>query len=99
VGLSGPRPSNSAAIHPSADIVRIQPMSIEDTRITGEVGTTRELNAYLLAGWKLILTYAETSNGGQQPHYVIAWQQEEEPVMPELLDAWELSELDRQRYR
>jgi hypothetical protein len=77
----------------------LRSMSIEETRLTGEVGTTRELNAYLLAGWKLILTYAETSNGGQQPRYVIAWQNQEEPVMPELLDAWELNELDRQRYR
>jgi hypothetical protein len=74
-------------------------MSIEDTKLTGEVGTVRELNAFLLAGWKLILTYAETSNGGQQPRYVVSWQGEGEPVMPELLDAWELSEMDRMRNR
>ena len=74
-------------------------MSIEDTRLTGEVGSVRELNAYLLAGWTLILTYAETSNGSQHPHYVISWQKEEEPVMPEMLDAWELGEMNRMRNR
>ena len=74
-------------------------MSIEDTRLTREVGSVRELNAYLVAGWKLILTYAEASNGTQRPRYVIAWQQEEEAVMPEMLDAWEINEMDRMRYR
>ncbi|HJS52288.1 MAG TPA: hypothetical protein VJ781_10345 [Pyrinomonadaceae bacterium] len=74
-------------------------MSIEDTRLTGEVGSVRELNAHLLVGWKLILTYAETANGSQRPRYVIAWQKDEEPVMPEMLDEWELNELNRQRYR
>ena len=93
------RTSKSETLRLSADVSAYSSMSIEETRLTGEVGTTRELNAYLLVGWKLILTYAETSNGGQQPRYVIAWQNEGEPVMPELLDAWELNELDRQRYR
>jgi hypothetical protein len=74
-------------------------MSIEDTKLTGEVGSVRELNAFLLVGWKLILTYAETANGSQHPRYVISWQNEGEPVMPEMLDAWELSEMDRMKYR
>ena len=74
-------------------------MAIEDTRLTGEVGSVRELNAFLLAGWTLILTYAETSNGSQHPRYVVAWQCEKEPVMPEMLDAWELNEMDRMKYR
>lgn len=74
-------------------------MSIEDTRLTGEVGTIRELNAFLLSGWKLILTYVDHSNDTQHPRFVIGWQSDEEPVMPELLDAWELHEIDRQRFR
>ena len=74
-------------------------MSIENTKLTGEVGSTRELNAFLEAGWKLILTYVDQKADKQQPRYVISWQTEEEPVIPELLDAWELNELDRQKYR
>lgn len=74
-------------------------MAIEDTRLTGEVGSTRELNAFLLAGWKLILAYTEHSSDSQHPRYVISWQADGEPVIPELLDAWELNELDRQRHR
>ena len=74
-------------------------MSIEDTKLTGEVGSTRELNAFLTSGWKLILTYVEQSGDKQQPRYVISWQTDDEPVIPELLDAWELNELDRQKYR
>jgi len=73
-------------------------MSIEDTRLTGEVGSIRELNAYLHAGWKLILTYVKQSGDKQLPKYVISWQTDAEPVVPELLDEWELNELDRQRY-
>ncbi|MGH9947406.1 MAG: hypothetical protein ACRD6X_09415 [Pyrinomonadaceae bacterium] len=73
-------------------------MSIEDTRLTGEVGSVQELNAYLHAGWKLILTYVDHSNDTQHPRYVISWQEDSEPVVPELLDAWELSELNRQKY-
>ncbi|MFL6467122.1 MAG: hypothetical protein ACJ72Z_04100 [Pyrinomonadaceae bacterium] len=74
-------------------------MSIENTRLTGEVGSVKELNAFLEAGWKLILTYVEHSNDTQHPRYVISWQSDGEPAVPELLDAWELNELDRQRYR
>lgn len=74
-------------------------MSIEDTRLTGEVGSVRELNAFLLSGWKLILTYVDHSNDTQHPKFVIGWQNDDEPVIPELLDAWELHEIDRQRFR
>lgn len=74
-------------------------MSIEETRLTGEVGSVRELNAFLLSGWKLIQTYVEHSNDTQHPKFVIAWQNDEEPVIPELLDKWERNELERQRYR
>jgi hypothetical protein len=74
-------------------------MSIEDTRLTGEVGSVRELNAFLLAGWKLIQTYVEHTNDTQYPRFVIGWQCDDEPVIPELLDAWELDEIDRYKYR
>ena len=74
-------------------------MSIEETRMTGEVGSVRELNAFLGVGWKLILTYVEKTGDSQSPRYVISWQSDGEPTVPELLDSWELNEIDRQKYR
>lgn len=74
-------------------------MSLEETKLTGEVSTIRELNIFLLAGWKLILTYVDHSNDTQHPRFVIGWQSDDEPVIPELLDAWELREIAKQRYR
>ena len=74
-------------------------MSIEQTRLTAEVNSIRELNMYLLSGWTLILSYAKQLNDSQQPRFVIAWQKDSEPMTPELLDKWELSEMDRQGYR
>lgn len=74
-------------------------MSIQDTRLTAEVGSIRELNLYLQSGWVLILSYVKHSSDTQNPRFVIAWQNEGEPAIPELLDEWELDELDRQRYR
>jgi len=73
-------------------------MPIEDTRVTREVRSVRELNLYLNTGWKLILSYVEHTNDTQKPRFVVAWQSDGEPVVPELLDAWELHEIDRQRY-
>jgi hypothetical protein len=73
-------------------------MSIEETRLTAEVGSIRELNLYLLSGWTLILSYTRHLNDTQQPRFVIAWQAESQPVMPEFLDEWELNELRRQRH-
>jgi hypothetical protein len=72
---------------------------IEDTRVTAEVGSIRELNLYLEAGWKLILGYVKHSSDTQDPRFVVGWQDGSDPVMPELLDEWELNEIDRQRYR
>ncbi len=74
-------------------------MSIEDTNLTTEVGSVRELNLYLLSGWKLILSYTKQLSDTQQPRFVLAWQDADEPVVLELLDEWELSEMDRQRSR
>jgi hypothetical protein len=74
-------------------------MSIEETRLTAEVNSIRELNLYLLSGWTLILSYVKQLSDSQQPRFVIAWQQDCEPQTPELLDEWELNEIDRQRYR
>lgn len=74
-------------------------MSIEDTHLTAEVGSIRELNLYLQSGWVLILSYVKHSSDTQNPKFVIAWQNESEPTIPEILDEWELDELDRQRYR
>lgn len=74
-------------------------MSMEDTKLTTEVRSTRELNLYLLSGWKLILSYVKHVSDTQEPRFVLGWQDETEPVVPELLDEWELHELDAQRYR
>lgn len=74
-------------------------MSMEETKLTTEVRSTRELNLYLLSGWKLILSYVKHLSDTQEPRFVLAWQDETEPVVPELLDEWELHELDAQRYR
>ncbi len=74
-------------------------MSIEKTKLTAEVGSVRELNLYLTAGWVLILSYSRHVNDTQQPRFVVAWQSNGEPVVPELLDEWELNELDKQKYR
>lgn len=74
-------------------------MSIEDTKLTTEVRSTRELNLYLLSGWRLILSYVKHLSDTQEPRFVLAWQEETEPVVPELLDEWELHEMDAQRYR
>ncbi len=72
-------------------------MPIEDTKLTTEVGTIIELNKYLKVGWVLILTYVNHSSDSQQPRFVLAWQSDEKPVRPELLDEWELHELDRNK--
>lgn len=74
-------------------------MSIEETRLTAEVSSIRELNLYLVSGWTLILSYVKHLNDSQQPRFVIGWQKDGEPTAPELLDEWELNELDRQKYR
>lgn len=72
-------------------------MPIEDTQLTTEVGSTIELNKYLKVGWVLILSYIRHSSDNQQPRFVLAWQKDESPVRPELLDEWELHEIDRSR--
>jgi hypothetical protein len=74
-------------------------MAIEDTKLTTEVGSIRELNLYLLSGWVLIQTYVKHTSDTQSPRFVLAWQKMDEPARPELLDEWELHEIDRQRYR
>ncbi|MDQ3130924.1 MAG: hypothetical protein M3Q99_09200 [Acidobacteriota bacterium] len=74
-------------------------MKIEETKRTAEVSSSRELNKYLDAGWVLILSYVKHLNDTQQPRFVIAWQDTEEAVFPELLDEWELHEIDRQKFR
>ena len=77
----------------------VKMMGVENTKLTTEVGSIRELNLYLLQGWVLILGYVKHSNDTQEPRFVIGWQGDDEPVRPELLDAWELNEIDRQKYR
>ncbi len=74
-------------------------MALEETKLTAEVGSIRELNLYLLKGWTLLLSYVKHSNDTQQPRFIVGWQDKTEPQMPELLDEWELHEIDRQRYR
>jgi hypothetical protein len=74
-------------------------MKMNDTKITAEVRSVRELNLYLLAGWVLILSYVKHTHDTQEPRFVIGWQNEGEPVMPELLDEWELKEMEKYNYR
>ena len=72
-------------------------MPIEDTKLTTEVGSTIELNKYLKVGWVLILSYVKHSSDTQQPCFVLSWQSDEKPIRPELLDEWELHDLDRSK--
>lgn len=70
-------------------------MSIEDTKLTIEVDSTRELNQYLQKDWVLILSYAHHNHDGQEPRFVIGWQRDSEPQYPELLDVWERQEMKK----
>lgn len=74
-------------------------MNLEETRLAAEVGSVRELNLYLQSGWTLIQTYVKHASDSQQARFVLGWQKDGEPVRPELLDEWELEEIDRQRFR
>jgi hypothetical protein len=64
-------------------------MSIENTKYTIEVDSTRELNQYLKNGWVLILSYSRHNHDGQEPRFVVGWQNDSEPIHPEFLDEWE----------
>lgn len=70
-------------------------MSIEETKLTIEVDSTNEMNQYLKKGWILILSYAHHNHEGQEPRFVLSWQKESEPEYPELLDAWERQEMQK----
>ena len=74
-------------------------MKLEDTRLTTEVRTVRELNLYLLQGWVLILSYVKHLHDTQEPRFVIGWQTDGEPVIPELLDEWFFLIGTRYRFR
>lgn len=74
-------------------------MKIEDTKITAEVRSVRELNLYLLKGWVLLLNYVKHTHDTQEPRFVIGWQSDDEPVLPELLDEWELKEIQKYNNR
>ena len=74
-------------------------VSMEKTRVTAEASSWRELNKYLDGGWVLILSYVKHTHDTQEPRFIVGWQQESDPVRPELLDEWELQEIDRQKYR
>jgi len=73
-------------------------MGIEKTRVTAEATSWRELNKYLDEGWVLILSYVRHTHDTQEPRFIVGWQQESEPVRPEILDEWELNEIDRQKF-
>lgn len=74
-------------------------MKLEDTKLTTEIGSSRELNQYLQAGWVLILSYVKHSHDAQEPRFVVAWQSDEKPVRPEILDEWEKREIRRNKNR
>jgi hypothetical protein len=46
----------------------------------------------------LILSYIRHTHDTQEPRFVVGWQREGDPVLPEILDEWELNEIDRQKY-
>ncbi len=70
-------------------------MSIENTKLTTEVDSSREVNQYLQNGWTLLLSYAHHTHDTQEPRFVLGWQNDSEPVYPELLDRWEREEIQR----
>jgi hypothetical protein len=74
-------------------------MKIEDTKLTAEVRSIRELNLFLLPGWVLLLSYVKHHCDTQEPRFVIGWQTDDEPVIPELLDRWELNEINKNKHR
>ena len=74
-------------------------LSIEETRLTAELGSSGELNKYLGEGWVLILSYVKQASDSQQPRFVVGWQSEGAPVFPELLDEWEQREMNRNKNR
>lgn len=69
--------------------------SIQDTKLTAELGSSGELNKYLSEGWVLLLSYVKRASDSQQPRFVVGWQQDSPPVYPELLDEWEQREMRR----
>ena len=74
-------------------------VNIQETKLTAELGSSGELNKYLSEGWVLILSYAKHTNDSQQPRFVVAWQTDDPPVFPELLDEWEQREMLRNKNR
>ena len=74
-------------------------MNLQDTKLTTEISSSRELNQYLNAGWVLILSYVKHTHDTQEPRFVVAWQQDEKPVRPEILDEWEKREIRRNKNR
>ena len=71
--------------------------NIQETRLTAEIGSSGELNKYLSEGWVLLLAYVKHKNDGQRPRFVVAWQQDGPPIVPETLDEWEQREMWRQQ--
>ena len=79
--------------------MELEDLNLQDTRLTAELSSSGELNKYLGEGWVLILSYVKNKSDSQQPRFVVAWQQDEPPVFPEILDEWEQREMMRQRNR
>lgn len=73
--------------------------NIHETKLTAELASSGELNKYLSEGWVLILSYVKYLSDSQQPRFVVAWQQDGPAQFPELLDEWEMRELQRQALR
>ena len=74
-------------------------MNLQDTKLTTEISSSRELNQYLNAGWVLILSYVKHTHDTQEPRFVVAWQKDEKPIRPEILDEWEKREIRRNKNR
>jgi hypothetical protein len=74
-------------------------LSIEETKLTAEVGSSGELNKYLGEGWSLLLCYVKHASDTQKPRFVVGWQSDGPPIFPELLDEWEQREIERQSTR
>jgi hypothetical protein len=62
-------------------------MTLEDTKCTQDLRSTRELNDFLEKGWILIMTYlddvGEIGAPSGRPHFLVACQEQSAPQYPD----------------
>ncbi|PWU32080.1 hypothetical protein DK254_00745 [Pseudomonas sp. RW407] len=59
-------------------------MAIEDTKKLIETGNIDMANSLIDAGWTLLVAANRESEGDQWTSYVLSWQAEGEPALPNL---------------